>query len=253
MQHLLDQLNQKAAQLSLVERMRIIANTAERVVFTTSFGIEDQTITHAIYAATVHNIALLTLDTGRLFPETYDVWAATEKKYGVKITAFNPKGEAVETYIAQNSINEFYNSVEARQACCTIRKVEPLARALTGADIWVTGLRSDQSHARTTAQFAEFDSNRKLKKMNPLFDWSREKVAAYITENSVPVNSMHAKGFVSIGCAPCTRAINPGEPERAGRWWWETETAKECGLHVNAEGKLVQNVKTTLAHEEVFG
>jgi phosphoadenosine phosphosulfate reductase len=245
-------LNSKATHLTLTERMHLIADkTKTRIVFTTSFGIEDQAITHAIHAADVHNVEFLTLDTGRLFNETYNLWAATEEKYGFKIKAFNPKGEATENFIAQNGINGFYNSIEARKACCTIRKVEPLTRALQGADAWVTGLRGDQSDARTKVQFAEFDPARNLIKFNPLFDWSREKVASFTSDNDVPVNALHATGFVSIGCAPCTRAIGAGELERAGRWWWEDEAAKECGLHVNAQGKLVRVDKVPVA--EVFG
>ncbi len=247
----LDILNTKATQLSLTERMHLIADkTKTRIVFTTSFGIEDQAITHAIHAADIHNIEFLTLDTGRLFPETYNLWAETENKYRFKIIAFNPKGEATESYIAYNGINGFYSSIEARKACCTIRKVEPLNRALKGAEAWVTGLRGDQSDARTKVQFAEFDTSRNLIKFNPLFDWSREKVASFTADNNVPVNALHETGFVSIGCAPCTRAIKAGEPERAGRWWWEDEAAKECGLHVNADGKLVRVIKEPVA--EVF-
>jgi phosphoadenosine phosphosulfate reductase len=249
--HNLALLNSKAAHLTLTERMHLIADkTKTRIVFTTSFGIEDQAITHAIHAADVHNIEFLTLDTGRLFNETYDVWTATEEKYGFKIKAFNPKSEATEAFIAQSGINGFYNSIEARKACCAIRKVEPLTRALNGADVWITGLRGDQSDARTKVQFAEFDTSRNLIKFNPLFDWSREKVASFTADNNVPVNALHYTGFVSIGCAPCTRAINAGELERAGRWWWEDEAAKECGLHVNPEGKLVRIVKEPVP--EVF-
>ncbi len=247
----LTNINAKATHLSLTERMHLIADkTLLRVVFTTSFGIEDQAITHAIHASDVHNIALLTLDTGRLFNETYEVWAATEEKYGFKITAFNPKGEATENFIAQHGINGFYNSIENRKGCCNIRKVEPLSRALHGADAWITGLRGDQSDARSMVHFAEFDSARNLLKLNPLFDWTREKVAQFNANNNVPINTLHAKGFVSIGCAPCTRAIATGEPERAGRWWWEDEGSKECGLHVNSDGKLVRVEKEPSA--EVF-
>jgi phosphoadenosine phosphosulfate reductase len=248
----LTSLNTKAPQLTLTERMHLIADKSQnRIVFTTSFGIEDQAITHAIHTADVHNIEFLTLDTGRLFNETYNVWAKTQDKYGFKIKAFNPKGEATEAFIAQNGINGFYNSIEARKACCTIRKVEPLTRALNGADGWVTGLRGDQSDARTKVQFAEFDTARNLIKFNPLYDWSRDKVVQFTADNNVPINALHATGFVSIGCAPCTRAISAGEPERAGRWWWEDEAAKECGLHVNAQGKLVRIGKEPVA--EVFG
>ena len=248
----IDQLSQKAAQLSLSERMHLIAKSVENdIVFTTSFGIEDQAITHAIHTCGTKNIKLATLDTGRLFPQTYTVWAETEAKYGIKITSFNPNGTATEGFIAQNGINGFYNSIEARKACCTIRKVVPLARALAGAKAWVTGLRGGQSDARLKVQFAEFDTSRNLVKFNPLFDWTRQMVVDFTTTNNVSINTLHAIGFVSIGCAPCTRAISEGEPERAGRWWWEDEAAKECGLHVNSEGKLVPMMKTQ-SHAEVF-
>ncbi len=246
-------LNQSAKKLSLSERLHMIADTVDgRIVFTTSFGIEDQAITHAIHLADAQNIELATLDTGRLFAETYALWAETEQKYGLRIKVFAPKGEAIETLIAKDGPNGFYHSPDARKGCCHVRKVEPLARALAGAAGWITGLRGDQSNARSAIHFAEFDAIRGLLKFSPLFDWTREKVDSYAREANIPVNPLHDKGFVSIGCAPCTRAIQPGETERAGRWWWENESAKECGLHVNAEGRIVRDLKPQSASQETF-
>ena len=172
------------------------------------------------------------------------MWAASEAKYGIKIAAFAPQAKAVETLVARQGVNGFYHALEARKACCAVRKVEPLARALEGASAWVTGLRGDQSDHRSSLRYVEFDAARRLIKVNPLLDFSRDDVVAYCARHDVPINALHAKGFVSIGCAPCTRAIAPGEPERAGRWWWEDEAKKECGLHVGADGK-VSRIKET--------
>lgn len=207
------------------------------VVFTTSLGLEDQVLTHLIAQAGLP-IWLVTLDTGRLFPESYALWEETEARYGLRIAPFYPRHDAVENLVAAQGINGFYASREARKACCDIRKVEPLARALAGADIWLTGLRADQSAARGDIRFAEVDAARGLIKANPLLDWTREQALAFAQAQGVPLNPLHGRGFVSIGCQPCTRAIAPGEPERAGRWWWEDDAAKECGLHVGADGRL---------------
>lgn len=215
----------------------IAASAAGRIVFTTSFGLEDQVLTHLIAQARLP-VTFATLDTGRLFPEVYALWQETEERYGILIQPFYPRHEAVELFVRQNGINGFYGSRDARKSCCDIRKVEPLGRALADADIWVTGLRADQSAARGGVPFAEADVTRGLVKVSPLLDWSRERALAFGEANSVPLNPLHAKGFVSIGCQPCTRAIQPGEPERAGRWWWEDDAAKECGLHVGPGGKL---------------
>jgi phosphoadenosine phosphosulfate reductase len=231
-------LNAAFAGATLPDRLRLLREAVSgRVVFTTSFGIEDQAITHAIAAARL-DIDIATLDTGRLFPETYDVWQRTEEKYALRVKAFYPRTRAVEALIADQGINGFYYGLDMRKACCEARKVEPLARALKNAEIWVTGLRGDQNAHRATLRFAEWDAERGLVKANPLLDFSRDDVVAYAKANQVPVNALHAKNFVSIGCAPCTRAIEPGEPERAGRWWWESEAKKECGLHVAADGRV---------------
>jgi phosphoadenosine phosphosulfate reductase len=205
---------------------------AGRLVFTTSLGLEDQAITHAIFTQDLA-IDVVTLDSGRLFPETYDLWGATEERYGRRILGYAPGSEAVEALIAQQGINGFRHSVEARKTCCHVRKVEPLGRALAGAAGWITGLRAQQSRDRADTPLVTHDASSGLVKVNPLADWTRQEVAAYVADHAVPYNPLHDRGFPSIGCAPCTRAVKVGEPERAGRWWWENETKKECGLHRN--------------------
>jgi phosphoadenosine phosphosulfate reductase len=215
------------------------AAVSGRIVFTTSFGIEDQVLTHLIAAAGLE-IDFATLDTGRLFPSTLETWKRTEARYGIEIEAFRPDPEAVAAYVATSGLNGFYESKDARLACCEIRKVEPLGRALAGAAAWVTGLRADQSSARETVPLAGWDEGYGLIKASPLFDWSRDRVVAFAEAEKVPVNPLHARGYASIGCEPCTRAIRPGEPERAGRWWWENDAQRECGLHVDANGRLVR-------------
>jgi phosphoadenosine phosphosulfate reductase len=211
----------------LAEARRAIAG---RLVFTTSFGLEDQAITHAILSQDLA-IDIVTLDTGRLFPETSAVWSETEARYGRRIRAFYPERLGVEAFVAQHGIDGFRASIAARQSCCAVRKVEPLGRALDGASGWITGMRAEQSSERATTPYAAVDAARGLIKLNPLLDWSRERVVAFVHEHSIPYNRLHDEGFLSIGCAPCTRAVKPGEPERAGRWWWEQEDKKECGLH----------------------
>jgi phosphoadenosine phosphosulfate reductase len=166
-----------------------------------------------------------------LFPETYELWARTEARFGRRIRAVYPRHDELEKLIERQGINGFYESREARTACCFVRKVEPLHRALKGAQAWVVGLRADQSASRQDMGLITTDASLNLLKMSPLFDWSRDKVVNFADAHGVPVNPLHGKGFASIGCAPCTRALKPGEPERAGRWWWEDETKKECGLH----------------------
>ncbi len=220
------------APLSLIARVRLVAaRVPGRLVFTTSLGIEDQVLTHAI-AHAGSRVEIVTLDTGRLYPETYDVWAATEEAYAIRIRAYAPDRAAEEDFVAREGINGFRHSIAARQACCGFRKVEPLARALHGAGAWLTGLRAGQSSARAETPLAEADAGRGLVKVNPLADWSRAAIEAYVSDNAVPYNVLHDRGFPSIGCAPCTRAVRVGEDERAGRWWWEREEKKECGLHL---------------------
>lgn len=210
-----------------------------RLVFTTSFGLEDQVVTHLI-ATQGLPIEIVTLDTGRLFAEVHALWAKTEARYGLAIKPFYPRHDEVEGFVSEHGINGFYASIAARKACCGVRKVEPLARALEGAAAWITGLRADQSAARGGVSLAEADAGRGLVKFNPLLDWSREQALAFARANETPLNPLHERGFLSVGCQPCTRAVRPGEPERAGRWWWEEEAAKECGLHVGPDGRLVR-------------
>jgi bifunctional enzyme CysN/CysC len=225
-------LNRELRDLAPAERIaRFRAEVDGRIVFTTSFGLEDQVLAHQL-SETAADIAIATLDTGRLFPETYELWEETERRYGRRIRAMYPQTDGLEALVARQGINGFYGSREARTSCCHVRKVEPLNRALAGAQGWITGLRADQSSNRSTIELVSVDVERNLLKLSPLADWTREAALAYAAANDVPINPLHEKGFVSIGCAPCTRAIAPGEPERAGRWWWEEEDKKECGLHV---------------------
>ncbi len=220
------------------ERLRWLRDAvAGRIVFTTSFGIEDQAIAHLIFSSGLA-IDVVTLDTGRLFPSTYQLWAETEARYGVRIRSFHPDQSALEAFVADAGINGFYHSLAARHDCCEVRKVAPLARALAGANGWVTGLRADQSSQRGGVAAASWDAGRGLIKAAPLHDWTRVQVADFCAAEQVPVNPLHSQGYPSIGCEPCTRALRPGEPERAGRWWWEQEEAKECGLHVGPDGRL---------------
>ncbi|WP_246217719.1 phosphoadenylyl-sulfate reductase [Jiella pacifica] len=229
---LAETLNAEFAALSPLDRLKSLREKVKgRIVFTTSLGLEDQMLTHLIFSNAI-KIEVVTLDTGRLFPETYDLWRETEEKYGKRIHAKYPKSEALENLIEEQGIDGFYYAKEFRLNCCGVRKVEPLGRALEGAAAWVTGLRGDQSQNRLGMAFASYETQKKLIKANPLLDLSREKIAHFNDDHHVPINALHAKGFLSIGCAPCTRAIQPGEPERAGRWWWEDDTKRECGLHV---------------------
>lgn len=200
-----------------------------KVTFTTSLGEEDQAITHLIAAYNLP-IRMVTLDTGRLFTESYDLLSRTRAKYKVDIDVFAPDTEAVQTYVNTHGINAFYNSVELRKGCCGVRKIEPLRRSLAGAQVWVTGLRAAQSDNRADLPRLEEDALTGLIKFHPLLAWDDAQLRGYLNEHNVPVNPLHNQGFVSIGCAPCTRAIEEGEHPRAGRWWWE-QSKKECGLH----------------------
>jgi phosphoadenosine phosphosulfate reductase len=220
---------------TLEERIKVIrASIKGPIAFSTSLGIEDQAITHAI-ATSGAEIDIFTLDTGRLFPETLDTLFETEGKYGLKIRVMFPDAAEVEDLVANDGVYGFRYSVDARKACCQVRKVRPLHRALKGAEGWITGLRREQSQGRAHVPFASYDEAQKLYKLSPIADWSLERTEDYIKANKIPVNPLHAKGFPSIGCQTCTRAIKPGEDIRAGRWWWENENGKECGLHTQAE------------------
>jgi phosphoadenosine phosphosulfate reductase len=201
-----------------------------QTVFSTSFGIEDQVITDLIAQHAV-GVNIFTLDTGRLFPETYSLWSTTKEKYGLKINAFSPEADALNNFLADHGPNSFYSSVELRKTCCNIRKVRPLQKALAGNKIWITGIRAEQSSNRDGIEMLEWDESSQIIKFHPLLHWTYEQVKDYVAKNSVPYNPLHDRGFVSIGCAPCTRAIKVGEDFRAGRWWWEDNSKKECGLH----------------------
>jgi phosphoadenosine phosphosulfate reductase len=209
-----------------------------RIVFTSSFGIEDQLITHHI-ATQKLDIEIVTLDTGRLFDETHKLWQETEEKYDITIKGFFPNADDISKWVRANGTNGFYNSLDARKKCCAIRKIEPLNRALINAQVWITGLRSDASDARAQIGIFEDDA-RGIKKFNPLFDQSRDAIVEQVLKLEIPYNELHDKGFLSIGCAPCTRATAIGEDERAGRWWWENAQSgkKECGLHIGDDGQL---------------
>jgi phosphoadenosine phosphosulfate reductase len=200
-------------------------------VFTTSLGIEDQVIAAAIGMERL-DIKITTLETGRLFPETLSLIEETEDRFGLSIRRCHPDQADIDAYVARYGLNGFYESVEARHACCHVRKLKPLAQALAGATVWVTGLRRSQSGTRASTPFVEYDAERSLLKVNPLADWSLDDINAYVEEHAVPTNPLHKRGYPSIGCEPCTRAIKPGESERAGRWWWENDEKRECGLHV---------------------
>ncbi len=202
----------------------------DKVTLSSSFSWEDQVLSHFVLDAGL-DIEIFTLDTGRLFPETYTVWSKTNERYKTNIKAYYPNQFEVEKYVNKKGPNAFYNSVSDRKGCCFIRKVEPLQRALKGKSVWVTGLRAEHSPERQNLEMVEWDEVNSIIKYSPLLHTSTEEIKKIIQENSIPYNVLHNKGFVSIGCAPCTRAIVAGEDFRAGRWWWEDSSKKECGLH----------------------
>jgi phosphoadenosine phosphosulfate reductase len=215
---------------SIADSLKILAEkfTGE-IVFSTSLGQEDQVITDLIFKNNLP-IKVFTLDTGRLFYDHYELLSGNNSKYKTKTEVYFPEAKDVEKYVNEKGINAFYHSVENRKECCFIRKVKPLNRALEGAKIWITGLRSEQSENRENMKMIEFDEERNLYKFNPLIHWTYEDVLKYIAEHKIQELTLHKKGFISVGCAPCTRAIEQGENPRAGRWYWET-SQKECGLH----------------------
>jgi phosphoadenosine phosphosulfate reductase len=227
-------LDQRLARVkNLADRIREMRRRIEgRIVFSTSLQLEDQAILHAI-AESGAEIDIFTLDTGRLFPEVLETVELSELRYGVRIRLVTPEASEVERLVARDGVFGFRHSIENRKACCEIRKVRPLNRELQGAQGWISGLRREHSDERAGVPLAEWDEAHALIKVNPVADWSTQDLTAYIAANNIPVNPLHARGFVSIGCAPCTRAVQPGEHPRAGRWWWENEEKKECGLHMN--------------------
>lgn len=201
-----------------------------RIALSSSLSIEDQTLTDIIVTQD-KNTRIFTLDTGRLFPETYQLIEKTNMTYGIKIEVFFPDYHEVQRMVREEGINLFYNSVESRHRCCQIRKLEPLKRAFQGLDVWICGLRREQSITRQDMQVVEWDEMHQLIKVNPLISWTEQQVWDYIKKHSVPYNKLHDRGYPSIGCEPCTRAVQPGEDVRSGRWWWESPDHRECGLH----------------------
>jgi phosphoadenosine phosphosulfate reductase len=221
------------ATADLVGRVRLVAQAVPgRIAFSTSLGLEDQAILHAI-AESGCAFDVFTLDTGRHFPETLDTLAASELRYGIRIRMVAPDAAELEDLTSRDGVLGFRQSIDARKACCDVRKVRPLGRRLAGAAAWVTGLRRGQSAGRAEVPFASWDAQYGLIKVNPIADWSAAQLDAYIRAHDIPINPLHARGFPSIGCQPCTRAVHPGEEDRAGRWWWENEDGKECGLHAH--------------------
>ena len=227
----LEDIKQQIQGLDPVAALSLLAKRfPDQIVFSTSFGWEDQVITHMIFTNDLP-IKVFTLETGRLFPETYYVWNRTMEMYEKPIYAYYPNHELLEKMVNAKGPSSFYESVENRKECCGIRKVEPLKRALTGNKCWVTGIRAEQSVNRHDMHNLEWDEQNNLIKFHPIYDWTLDQVKEYIRKYNVPYNTLHDRGFPSIGCQPCTRAVQPGEDFRAGRWWWEDQSKKECGLH----------------------
>jgi phosphoadenosine phosphosulfate reductase len=224
-------LDSSYAQLPAEELLKKIADIfGNKAAFSTSLSWEDQVITHYIFSNDLP-IRVFTLDTGRIFPETYSVLNSTRERYKKNIEVYFPNTEKVQELVSLKGASSFYESLENRKECCSIRKVEPLNRALEGVECWITGIRSAHSDNRSQLPVIDFDEQRQIQKVNPLANWSLEEVKVVISQHNIPYNVLHDRGFVSIGCQPCTRAIREGEDFRAGRWWWEQNDKKECGLH----------------------
>ena len=227
-------IKQELEGLDVVAKLKYLAEKHEgKIVFSSSFGWEDQVVTHLIFSNNIP-IKVFTLETGRLFPETYYVWNRTLEIYQQPIHAYFPQSDLLQNMVAAKGPSSFYESVENRKECCYIRKIEPLKRALAGNEIWITGIRADQSANREGMEDVEWDEGNQLFKFHPIFDWTLEDVKQYVKDNNIVYNTLHDKGFPSIGCAPCTRAVREGEDFRAGRWWWEDQSKKECGLHTTS-------------------
>lgn len=232
-----DKITYQISGLNTIDALKFLAvSFSGQVTFSSSFSFEDQVISHDILSNHL-GISIFTLDTGRLFAETYSVWNSTNERYHTHIKAYYPRQDLLETFIEEKGPNSFYESVANRKNCCHIRKVEPLQRALAGNKIWVTGLRAEHSSARHDLPQIEWDEVNQIIKYHPILNWTTSQVIDYIRQFNIPYNPLHDRGFVSIGCAPCTRAIKPGEDFRAGRWWWEDANKKECGLHETMEEK----------------
>ena len=235
LQNYVSQIAEQAQALSIEEVIsQLVKRFPGKVTFSTSYSYDDQLITHKILTNNFP-VSIFTLDTGRLFEETHSVWSATNERYHTKIRAYYPDHNLLEPYVAEHGPNSFYESVEERKTCCYFRKVEPLKRALKDKEIWITGLRAEHSASRHDMPQVEWDESNQIIKYHPILHWTTKEVKDYINAFNIPYNILHDRGFVSIGCAPCTRAIKPGEDFRAGRWWWEDNTKKECGLHVHQQ------------------
>ena len=225
------ELNHTFSEASPFEIMRFCAEKYPgKTTLSSSLGAEDQLLTHIIATEKIP-VTVFTLDTGRLYPETYSLMERTREKYGKNVLVYFPDARQVEAMVNSKGVNLFYESVENRKMCCHVRKIEPLKRALTGKECWITGLRREQSDYRSDMQLFEWDNDFRILKVNPLINFTEENVWDFIRKNNVPYNKLHDKNYKSIGCAPCTRAVRDGENARAGRWWWEDANHKECGLH----------------------
>ena len=224
---LVARLEAKATAMQPLERLKALRDAIPgEIVFTTRFGAKDQAITHLIATADL-DIAIVTIDTGRLFPQTHDVWARTEARYGIRVRPFFPDADALEALVTEQGVNGFYRSVAARKACCESRIFDPRSLALVEAEAWVSG---DPSHQNKSPSFVSLDDGYKLVKMNPVFDWTHAQALAFAADNGVPLHDLHARGFIAMGCAPCTRAIDPKAPDGACHWWWEDESgARKAG------------------------
>ena len=242
----IEALNQRFEKASPEEVLGYFLNEySNRIALSSSLGAEDQVLTQMVCAINPQT-RIFTLDTGRLFPETYELIDATNKAFNIKLEVFFPEAKSVEKMVALKGISLFYDSIENRKECCHVRKLEPLKRAFQNLDVWICGLRKDQSITRFYSKLVEWDEANGLIKVNPLINWSEKQVWAYIREHNIPYNSLHDKGFPSIGCQPCTRAVAKGEDIRAGRWWWEQPEQKECGLH--GRTSMVDGLQSTVKH-----
>ena len=228
----IEKINRQFADSEPIEVLKYFLKTYKgKIGFASSMGAEDQILTEMIVGIDP-SARIFTLDTGRIFPETYDLIEKTNTRYKINIEVYFPERDQVEKMVVEKGINLFYESIENRLLCCQIRKTIPLKRALQGLEVWITGLRRSQSVTRTNMQMLEWDKLNNLLKLNPLVEWDADKVWNYIRKKNIPYNALHDKGFASIGCQPCTKAIKPSEDVRAGRWWWENPEMKECGLHL---------------------
>jgi phosphoadenosine phosphosulfate reductase len=241
MDEVVKELNERLQGCSAQEILTYFIEEYEgKVALGSSMGAEDQVLTDMI-AKIDKSTKIFTLDTGRVFPETYQTLDETNKKYGINVEVYFPNSEKVERMVNEKGINLFYESIENRKMCCDVRKIEPLRRAIKDVDVWVTGIRKEQSITRILTEVVEYDQFTGKIKINPLLEWTEDDLWKYIKTYNVPFNKLHEKGFPSIGCQPCTRAIKEGEDVRAGRWWWETPEQKECGLH-NRRKQVKQQV-----------